>query len=118
MKYLKAALGPRFSFFCSKITDSDDPITNIMRIMLLSRKEALRYMRAQEAILLTAIPSKRVIQHVNEYEHVPPEDQELYAMMSDLERKQYLENLSSVGRGNGVGWERTRWGGFQDQPLL
>ena len=63
-------------------------------------------MRAQEAILLTAIPSKRVIQHVNEYEHVPPEDQELYAMMSDLERKQYLENLSSVGRGNeggGVG---------------
>ena len=60
-------------------------------------------MRAQEAILLTAIPSKRVIQHVNEYEHVPPEDQELYAMMSDLERKQYLEILSSVGRGGGVG---------------
>jgi len=59
--------------------------------MSLSRKEAMKYMRAQQAILLTtAIPPKRVIQHQNAYENVPQEDQELYAMMSDIERKQYI----------------------------
>ena len=54
----------------------------------------LRYMRAQQAILLTtAIPPKRVIQHQNEYENFPQEDQELYAMMSDIERKKYMEHM-------------------------
>ena len=54
----------------------------------------MKYMRAQQAILLTtAIPPKRVIQHQNEYENVPQEDQELYAMMSDIERKQYMEHM-------------------------
>ena len=72
-----------------------------MRIMSLSRKEALKYMRAQQAILLTtAMPSKRVIQHSIEYDNVPAEDQEVFAMMSDVERKQYLENLTNVGRGD------------------
>ena len=54
----------------------------------------MKYMRAQQAILLTtAIPPKRVIQNQNEYENVPQEDQDLYAMMSDIERKQSMEHI-------------------------
>ena len=68
--------------------------------MGLTRKEALQYMKHQEAILLTAIPTKRVVQHQDFYQNVPNEDQAIYAMMSDVERRAYLEQLA---RGGGPG---------------
>ena len=63
--------GRVFYRFCSTFKESEDPIENIMRIMSLSRKDALKYMRDKEAILLTAIPTKRVSQHTDFYEGVP-----------------------------------------------
>ena len=92
--YVKAAGGPRFCVFCSGFTESEDPISNIMSLMGLTRKEAVKYMRDQEALLLTAIPSKRVVQQHDFYHNVPNEDQEIYAMMSDVERRIYLEQLA------------------------
>ena len=72
-----------------------------MRIMGLNRKEALKYMKDQEALLLTAIPSKRVVQQHDFYDNVPHEDQELFAMMNDVERKSYLETLARGEEGGG-----------------
>jgi hypothetical protein len=93
--------GRVFFRFCSTFKDSEDPIENIMRIMSLSRKDALKYLRDQEAILLTAIPSKRVVQHTDFYEEVPHEDQEMYAMMSDVEKRSYMEALVMMDREEG-----------------
>ena len=52
-----------------------------MSLMGLTRKEAVKYMRDQEALLLTAIPSKRVVQQHDFYHNVPNEDQEIYATL-------------------------------------
>ena len=58
----------------------------------------MKYMRAQKAILLTtAIPPKRVIHHQNESENVPQEDQELYAMMSDIGKQYSVPSLIRIG---------------------
>ena len=58
-------------------------------------------MKDQEALLLTAIPSKRVVQQHDFYDNVPHEDQELFAMMNDVERKSYLETLARGEEGGG-----------------
>ena len=72
-----------------------------MSLMGLTRKEAVKYMRDQEALLLTAIPSKRVVQQHDFYHNVPNEDQEIYAMMSDVEWRIYLEQLAKGGKQGG-----------------
>ena len=76
-----------------------------MSLMGLTRKEAVKYMRDQEALLLTAIPSKRVVQQHDFYQNVPNEDQEIYAMMSDVERRIYMEQLAKGGEEGGRGEE-------------